>query len=134
MVWTTFMDMHSGGSRKLDWEHIYIEAPEAEAEVIFYNRFGRNPHRVTCTCCGEDYSVREAETLAQATAFERGCKYDHTTRAYAERPSAGLYQFYTPLDAYLSKPSVHVISAADIKPEERVGSLPRQGYIWVGED
>jgi hypothetical protein len=25
----------------------------AEAEVIFQNRFKRNPNRVTCTCCGD---------------------------------------------------------------------------------
>jgi hypothetical protein len=56
-MWTHFFDMSSGGSEKLDWTHIYIEAPLDEARVIFYNRFGRNPDYVTCTCCGSDYSV-----------------------------------------------------------------------------
>lgn len=27
-MWTHFMDMHSGGGQKLDWPHIFIEAPE----------------------------------------------------------------------------------------------------------
>jgi len=51
------MDMHSGGDLKEKWQYIYIEAPEEEAKVIFYNRFGHNPNRVTCTCCGKDYSI-----------------------------------------------------------------------------
>lgn len=55
------MDMHSGGGQKLDFSILYIEAPEDEAIGVFYNRFGRNPHRVTCTCCGPDYSVREVD-------------------------------------------------------------------------
>ena len=76
MVWTRFMDMHSGGGAKeAPYEYIYIEAPESEAKTIFYNRFGHNPERVSCACCGEDYSISEEESLEQATAFERGCDY-----------------------------------------------------------
>jgi len=74
MTWTRFMDMHSGGGLKeFPYRNIYIEAPEAEAKVIFYNRFGHNPNRVTCTCCGGDYSITEEATFAQASAYERGC-------------------------------------------------------------
>jgi len=40
MVWTRFMDMHSGGRLKEDpYQFILIEAPENEAKVIFYNKF-----------------------------------------------------------------------------------------------
>ena len=46
-MWTHFWDMSSGGGRKENWKHIYIEAAESEAIVIFYNRFGHNPNRVT---------------------------------------------------------------------------------------
>lgn len=74
MVWTRFMDMHSGGGTKEPpYEYIYIEAPENEAKVIFYNRFGHNPERVSCTCCGDDYSISEEKSLEQATAYERNC-------------------------------------------------------------
>jgi len=73
-MWTQFMDMHSGGGLKEEpYENIYIEAPLKEAELIFYNMFGHNPNRVTCTCCGEDYSTSEYETLREATAFHRNC-------------------------------------------------------------
>ena len=78
--WTCFMDMHSGGGRKEKWAYIYIEAPEAEARVIFYNRFGHSPSRVTCTCCGQDYSISEEPTLRRATAYERGCEALQTPR------------------------------------------------------
>ena len=74
--WTHFHDMHSGGGLKIEpYSHIFIEAPQEEAELVFYNRFGRNPHRVTCSCCGEDYSVSEETTLEQATAYHRGCDF-----------------------------------------------------------
>jgi hypothetical protein len=71
--WTHFMDMHSGGGQKEKYAHIYIEAPEDEAKIVFYNRFGHNPERVTCTCCGGDYSISEYPSLKQATAYNRGC-------------------------------------------------------------
>lgn len=58
-TWTQFFDLCSGGSEKERWGIIYIEAPEDEARVIFYNRFGHSPDRVTCACCGSDYSVYE---------------------------------------------------------------------------
>ena len=70
--WTHFWDMHSGGGcKEAPYEHIFIEAPLEEAVRIFYNRFGHNPYRVSCTCCGEDYSVSEYDTLEEATAYHR---------------------------------------------------------------
>lgn len=76
-MWTEFMDMHSGGGQKEKFAYCFIEAPEDEAKIIFYNRFGHNPERVTCTCCGEDYSISEYKTLEQATAYERNCEYGY---------------------------------------------------------
>lgn len=75
MTWTQFWDMHSGGGQKLEWDKIYIEAPEEEAKSIFFARFGNNPERVSCTCCGDDYSITEYETLEEASAFHRGLRY-----------------------------------------------------------
>jgi hypothetical protein len=81
MTWTKFKDMHSGGSLKQSpYRCIYIEAPQAEAELIFFNRFGHNPNRVSCTCCGEDYSMTESPSLRQASGFERGCAPLETPR------------------------------------------------------
>lgn len=71
-MYTRFMDMHSGGGLKEPpYARIYIEAPENEAKIIFYNRFGHNPERVTCTCCGEDYSITEEDSLVEASAYDR---------------------------------------------------------------
>lgn len=97
MKYTRFMDMYSGGSAKEDkFEYCYIEAPKEEAVMVFYHRFGHNPFRVSCTCCGEDYSVREVD------AIEVDDEENKTL----------------------------IITAAEIKPEERVGELSEQGYIW----
>lgn len=79
-MWTHFWDMHSGGGLKEPQQHIYIEAPEAEARVIFYNRFGHNPDRVSCTCCGPDYSIEEEPDLAQLTGYHRNCSVLETPR------------------------------------------------------
>ncbi len=155
-MWTQFWDMHSGGGQKEDWGKICIEAPEAEARIIFFNRFGHNPDRVTCTCCGPDYSVSEEETLEELTAFHRNCAYayfrpDGTecpkdeawapgegrragyTEGYVERTSTDKYSRgdVIPLAEYTEKDGVLVIPASEISMNERVGSVPAQGYVWV---
>lgn len=127
--WTHFWDMHSGGGQKEDWASIYIEAPLKEAKVIFYNRFGHNPDRVTCTCCGPDYAVENESDLAQLTGFHRGCKHDG--KVYVEEPDERSIYSYRTLDQYCASSGVLVIRVADIKPEERVGAVPQQGYVWI---
>lgn len=158
MTWTHFHDMHSGGGQKLDWGHIFIEAPQAEAEIIFQNRFKRNPNRVSCTCCGPDYSISEEPSLEQATAFERGCAYVYRgpngeevdereawvsgkgilpgyKGGYEERGGGRLsFYEYQPLDAFLASGKAHVIRADDIKPGESKGQLRTEGYVWAGDD
>jgi len=155
MTWTRFMDMHSGGSSKEPQQYILIEAPEEEAKTIFYNRFRHNPERVTCTCCGEDYTIGEHPTLEDATAFDRGCAYawfrpDGTecpeeeawvrgkgmlegyTQSYVERPAPQPFSFhqFISLEDYLQTPEVLVIRANEIQPKERTGEVPVQGYVW----
>lgn len=132
MKWTQFMDMHSGGGLKEPYQYIYIEAPEADAQIIFYNRFGHNPERVSCTCCGDDYSIDDSDSLEQATAYNRGCKWDDVNGGYLEEKD-DRYSFsdkYTTLDEYMLKEDVLFIHADDIKPEEREGTIPEQGFIW----
>jgi hypothetical protein len=161
MTWTQFHDMHSGGGQKLDWHHIHIEAPEEEAKRIFFARFGHNPERVTCTCCGEDYSITEGASLAQLTGYERGCRPLETPRVdglyrqpddpyfrehyyleegeeprapYRVDPTWKPYgREYKSLDEYMKSDGVLVITVSEIKPEWRTADVPRQGYVWVGE-
>ena len=156
-MWTRFMDMHSGGRTKVgDKEYIYIEAPQAEAELIFQNRFNRNPNRVTCACCGEDYSISEAETLEQATAYERNCRWIEDERGWLygdDRPADYRDGRYIEADEevppgyrlsitwrkpqaislanYIEQKDVLVIRADEIKPEERRGELRPEGYVWA---
>lgn len=116
MVWTRIWDMHSGGDLKEPFSKCYIEAPEDEAVSVFYARFGHNPHRVTCTCCGPDYDVEEYETLEKATFYLRrgGWGKDHPM----------------PLDEYLALDEVRVIRASEITDAERHFEVPQQGYVW----
>ncbi len=139
MTWTRFMDMHSGGGCKEEpYEYIYIEAPEQEAISIFYSRFGHSPDRVSCTCCGMDYSVMEDKTLARATAFDRGCAWvdDKSEKGrghYEEHHGESAFYDYQPLDDFLAGhvgKDILLIRADDIKPEERHSGVPEQGYVW----
>lgn len=131
-MWTRFMDMYSGGSLKEKWQYIYIEAPQEEAELIFYNRFGHNPHRVSCTCCGSDYSIDDAESIEDATGYDRGCDYDSEKGKYVDRPSTSKFdsKFYVTLEQYKASPDRLFIYAEEILPKERIGILPEQGYVW----
>ena len=159
-MWTQFWDMHSGGGLKLKWQFIYIEAPIEEAKVIFYNRFKRNPERVSCTCCGDDYSISENAYLAQLTGFHRNCRSletprDKKTRLYKHPKSPYFKEHYyledgeepkrpykvsdrTPFGAYQTtaeyskNKDVLIIPAKDIKKSERVGEVPEEGYVWQG--
>lgn len=116
MAWTKFLDMSSGGGEKLDWWSIWIEAPEAEARVIFYNLFDRDPDNVTCDCCGEDYSVTEYGTLENATAYERNCRWDKSRKCYVEEPDPTIREpYYRTLEAFLKDPSIKVIPASEIE-------------------
>jgi hypothetical protein len=160
-TWTQFWDMHSGGPLKEKWHFIYIEAPIEEAKIIFYNRFGHNPDRVTCTCCGEDYSISESKWFTQISGFHRGCKNIQTPRdekglyvkvdndefnkhyylEEGEGPPKG-YEIeknsygstlkkYITCDDYIKQEDVLVIFKKDIKDSDRLGSVPEQGYVWV---
>jgi hypothetical protein len=157
MAWTEFWDMHSGGGQKTDWDRIYIEAPEAEARLIFYNRFGHSPERVTCTCCGEDYSISEGLTLEQVSGYHRNCPTLVTPRS-----EDGLYQ--RPEDPWFE--AHYYLEPGDIAEAERRGfavehdrfglrpgayltveeyadldevlviaaaDIAAQGYVWMGE-
>ncbi len=71
-----FYDMCSGGSRKLKYELIYIEADsQKEAVRVFRDTFKRDPFNITCFCCGHDFEVdsedEASETIEEATEYHR---------------------------------------------------------------
>jgi len=126
MPWTQFWDMHSGGGQKLDWAKIYIEAPEREAISVFYSRFGRNPNRVSCTCCGEDYSISESDTLEEATAY-------HRTFEYGPKNGTVLtIEEYFDQAVKKGRETALAIYAKDITENERHAYVPEEGYVWQG--
>lgn len=156
-MWTRFMDMHSGGGQKLKWAYIYIEAAEEEARSVFYAKFGRNPARVTCTCCGEDYVTSSEESLQQLTAYDRKCCYvyenaagkrivwsDYVNHADKKTFKGRWIEFQgtdalrqTPssepamsLEEYFAQESVLKVPAAEISDEERKADVPEEGFVW----
>lgn len=130
-MWTQFWDMHSGGSQKLEWTKIYIEADEDEAKIIFYNMFGRNPNRITCTCCGDDYSISSDESLAQLTGYHRNCAYKG--HKYIEKPNRTYNKNaqLIKLKDYVMRDDVMVVYKSAIEDAHRIGTVPEQGYVWV---
>jgi len=138
-MWTQFWDMHSGGGLKEKWHYIYIEATKEEAKVIFYNRFGHNPERVTCTCCGPDYSISEEKNLSRLTAYHRNCKFvknkkqkggGHYIEKQDEKKLKRNASYETP-EQYSKREDVLIIPASKIKKTERTGEVPQEGYVWV---
>lgn len=144
--YTQFWDMHSGGDQKEDWSQIFIQAPEEEAIAVFYSRFKHNPRRVTCTCCGQDYSVSEGDTLSQLTGYHRDCEWDEKAGGYIEKDSTKYLKYgggvkkHIPFKQFLKNFKLNgtlekgaaalVIFAKDIKPNERLACVPEQGYVW----
>ena len=130
-AFTLFCDMHSGGGTKEEpFDEIIIEAPEDEARVIFYNRFGHSPDRVSCTCCGEDYSVSSEPTIEQLTGYHRNCAYEG--KEYVEKHNGKSYSGpHVTVEEYAAREDVLFIPASEIKPEEREGDVPTSGYVWV---
>ena len=122
-MWTHFYDKHSGGEQKEKWGHIYIESPQKLAELIFYNRFGHNPNRITCTCgsCGEDYSISQQESLEQLTGYVRGCVFDNNAGKYIEQDREQPWRPYQTFEEYTQGENVLVICRDEIKEEEMIG-------------
>ena len=119
MAWTLFWDMSSGGSRKTDHHFIFIEAEIDDAIRVFYARFKRNPERVTCTCCGEDFSMMESATLEEATDY-------HRNRAGYNKPPDLMS-----IEEFEAQDDVLIIRALEISEDERTGDdPPDEGYVW----
>lgn len=111
VMWVEFFDMCSGGFVKQPpYDRIYIEAKsEAEASIIFFNRFGHSPDRVTCLCCGEDYSVYSEESLEDLTEYDRrGCS----------------------LVEHAERDGVLIIRSDEVRLGERKGEVPVRGQLW----
>jgi hypothetical protein len=130
--WTRFMDMHSGGRTKIkNYNKIYIEAPEKEALVIFYNRFRRNPFNVTCDCCGGDYSISEADTLRLATAYERNCTTAYFTGKGKEIPGSEDWEWKKVEAAKKQDPSIKgkYVERATTKYGDGIVHIPFVEYL-----
>lgn len=117
--WTHFMDMHSGGRAKDKFEHCYIQANKKMAIKIFRIKFGHDPEKVACSCCGENYSIHEGESLSQLSAFYRNCKW--TKSGHIEKPEYPGKRVI-PINEYCVSDGVKVISDSEITLEEKISA------------
>lgn len=148
-VWTLFWDMSSGGGRKEPpYDKIFIEAPLDEATSVFYSKFGHNPNRVTCTCCGEDYSISSG-SIHQLTGYHRGLRSINKTKAqnYSEsryiEPNEEVPEGFKvekrygrtdsgmTLEAYLEQDNILVITADEYTEADTKVNVPDEGYVWM---
>jgi hypothetical protein len=104
--WTTFWDMHSGGDQKEAFGYLLIQAPEEVAIAEFERRYNHDPSRVTCRCCGEDYSISQRSTIYEAVGYHLG--WDVENDAYFDSPSKQNWGYpYVSLDDFLAHPEQH---------------------------
>lgn len=83
LSWFRFMDMHGGGDTKTPYAYVYVQSVNMdEAVEAFQDYLHVDPLKTTCTCCGEDFSIREGTTLEEASKYER---HGHTLGAWLER-------------------------------------------------
>lgn len=117
MAWTRFMDMHSGGGTKTDFEYIYIEADEDTAVNIFCNMFDEHPYSVACGCCGSNFSVSSYNTLEEATDYER---------SYSKKS----------LEDYIKQSDIKVVYASEFTEGllKENDMYPYEDVYWYDED
>lgn len=146
--------MHSGGSQKEPFSILYIQAPEREARSVFYSRFGHNPERVTCSCCGSDYSVSSDPSASpeEITGFHRNAFYavpkakhlDYSQAKYFDRREdipddweirrdMGEREVLS-LEDYFAQDDIAVIYAKEIEEYERHVTVPDELGMWDDDD
>ena len=67
-IWTHIWDMHGGGNTKTDCHHIFIQPNEEDAMRWANWKWSIHPYDVTCSCCGNDFSIDEGQ-LGDLAAF-----------------------------------------------------------------
>lgn len=110
--WTLFSDAYAEGFLKFKhYEFIIVEGKVEEALSMFIDMTNVDPKKVTCTCCGQHYSIREYDSVFQATAFERGCRYDNSLQCYVEEVSDFPIMEYATVENFINQDNVLVIFA-----------------------
>ena len=59
--WTRFRDASSGGTQKLEWSIVFIQASVKDATKYLNFKYDVHPEHTTCRCCGTDYTVAHGE-------------------------------------------------------------------------
>jgi len=127
------MDMRSGGSAKLAWQFVYIEADEPTAVRVFERLFDRDPRNTTCECCGPDYSFedRGGDTLQEASAYERGCIWEGgNDGGYVER---GTDDRFVPIETFLQTGLTRYGEKTRIVTADEIAALGTSADLGVAD-
>lgn len=66
MKWYCFRDNWSGGSRKTEWDEIWIQAEDkVRAADVFEARTETNAYWEACECCGSNFDITEHEAVQE---------------------------------------------------------------------
>lgn len=110
--WTLFEDAFAEGTLKFhDYQWIIVEGKGEKAVRLFKDVTLLDPFKVTCKCCGQHYSIREYDSVFQATGYQRGCQYDKELEAYIEAQSDFPIVPYKPLEEFLKHSDVLIVYA-----------------------
>lgn len=122
-MWTSFIKSTCGPTPS-SAEYIYIESDIDTACIVFRNRFGFMPDDELCGCCGMAYLPETGyNTLAEATANERGCEVKPDG---SEEPAIlhnGHLAKYITLDEYLVTANIELIPEPYISEEDLADSV-----------
>jgi hypothetical protein len=111
-TWTIFEDAFADGKIKFkNFELIIVQASQEEAIPLFMKITNVDPKKVTCKCCGQHFSIREYDSVFQATGFLRGCKFDKKLGSYVEEEDDFSITRLTSMEEFLEKEEVLIIFA-----------------------
>jgi len=124
-IWTRLSDAHTMGYKKTPYENIYIETTKKIAEDIYEERFGKSVWSLWCECCGHGYTIYEYDSLEQATAYDRNCKFDFDRWLEEPKYLGSRYRDdqYKTVEDYALQPDVLIITKYDFTLPEALISL-----------
>lgn len=108
-MWTQIKDDTGGGHSITGFCLLFMECSGSEACAIFEQWTGQDHTRSTPEY-GSIISMKEFDSLEQASAFDRGCDHDRETRRWVER--AGSWRPHQPFEPWRAKQRL------DPSPEE----------------
>lgn len=106
--WTLFEDAFAEATTKFhEYESIIVQGNLEKALPLFKAITKVDPYKITCQCCEQHFSIRDYDSVFQATGNYRNCNYDKELNCYVE--AQGIYGIFIPLEEFLKKENTLII-------------------------